>query len=224
MKQLITLIIILSSTIHCGFTQCTSVKVNNMSMEIHEVTLRQFDEFVSQTAYVTSAEKADSSFAMVISRYKMVQGISWRNDFYGNIIKRENYDSLPVTNVSAKDAMAYCKWRGKRLPTAEEWLLFAKGGEDFRYSGSNNLNQVGWYERNSNDRIKKIMQKQPNQYGIYDMTGNVMEIVKGDNNDWFHRGGGFFSDRSTMKIDDPGYKKNSTNRFPTVGFRCLCED
>lgn len=224
MKPILTTFIIFTTILNWAFAQCGSETIDGKSMEIHEVTIGHFHEFVSQTGYVTSAENADSSYAMVRNRYKMVEGISWRNGFEGGVIKKQRYDSLPVTNVSAEDAMAYCKWRGKRLPTVEEWLFFAKGGEDFKYSGSNNLNKVGWYEGNSRDRIKKIMQKEPNQYGIYDMTGNVMEITKGSNNNYFHRGGSFFSDRSTMRIDDEGYKKNEADRFPTVGFRCICED
>lgn len=64
---------------------------------------------------------------------------------------------------------------GYRLPTVEEWRYAAKGGQEFRYSGSNNLGKVGWYSENSGDKTHPVAQKDPNGYGLYDMSGNVWE-------------------------------------------------
>lgn len=66
-----------------------------------------------------------------------------------------------------------------RLPTEEQWEFAARGGtksQGFKYSGSNNLNSVGWYSENSADVIHNVGQKVPNELGIYDMSGNVNEI------------------------------------------------
>ena len=66
---------------------------------------------------------------------------------------------------------------GFRLPAEEEWKYAAKGGQDFNYSGSNNIDAVGWYGGNSDGRTHPVTQKRQNGYGLYDMSGNVVEWV-----------------------------------------------
>ncbi len=61
---------------------------------------------------------------------------------------------------------------GYRLPTLEEWQYAAKGGQEFKYGGSDNLNDVAWIDE---ERTHPVAQKAPNGYGLYDMTGNVWE-------------------------------------------------
>lgn len=65
-----------------------------------------------------------------------------------------------------------------RLPTKEEWMFAASGGANssgYIYSGSNNIDDVAWYKNNCNG-IQKIATKQPNELGIYDMSGNYAEL------------------------------------------------
>jgi len=64
---------------------------------------------------------------------------------------------------------------GYRLPTVEEWQYAAKGGQEFKYSGSDNLDKVGWYAGNSGEKTHPVAQKRPNGYSLYDMSGNVWE-------------------------------------------------
>ena len=64
---------------------------------------------------------------------------------------------------------------GYRLPTVEEWQYAAKGGQEFKYSGSANLDEVGWYDKNSEEKTHPVAQKNSNVYGLYDMSGNVWE-------------------------------------------------
>jgi formylglycine-generating enzyme required for sulfatase activity len=68
--------------------------------------------------------------------------------------------------------------KGYRLPTVEEWEYAAKGGKNsngYTYSGSNVIDQVGWYGSNSSKNLHVVGAKQPNELGIYDMSGNVYE-------------------------------------------------
>lgn len=67
-----------------------------------------------------------------------------------------------------------------RIPTQEEWMIAAMEGDisnTFKYSGSNNIDDVAWYSGNSVSRANWVAQKQPNKLGFYDMSGNFSEFV-----------------------------------------------
>lgn len=64
---------------------------------------------------------------------------------------------------------------GYRLPTIEEWQYAAAGGQEFKYSGSDNLDELGWYNGNGEEKTHPVAQKKENGYGLYDMSGNVWE-------------------------------------------------
>lgn len=69
-----------------------------------------------------------------------------------------------------------------RLPTPEEWMFAAKGGNESngtRYAGSNTISDVAWYSSNSNNIVHDVAQKQPNELGFYDMSGNYAELTYG---------------------------------------------
>jgi formylglycine-generating enzyme required for sulfatase activity len=96
-------------------------------------------------------------------------------------------DKHPIVNVNYNDAVAYCNWLGKtyggdwRLPTEAQWEFAARGGNKSRhytYSGSNDLDAVGWYADNAGSKIHAVATKNTNELGIYDMSGNVWEWCK----------------------------------------------
>ena len=114
---------------------------------------------------------------------------------------------------------------GFRLPTNEEWEYAASGGQGFTYSGSNNLDEVGWYDENSGSMIHPVAQKKANGYGLYDMSGNVEEwcwgVLPFDYCDRYSRGGDYLNDYYDCKV--------SSRRFDTAycrhgnrGFRVVC--
>jgi len=99
---------------------------------------------------------------------------------------------LPVETVSWNDAVAYCRRltdrerrSGRlpsgyvyRLPTEAEWEYAAKGAgrtQELEYAGSNSLDEVAWHENNSEGKSHPVGQKKPNELGLYDMSGNVLE-------------------------------------------------
>jgi formylglycine-generating enzyme required for sulfatase activity len=93
-------------------------------------------------------------------------------------------DKCPVENVSWNDIQEFLKKINKitgnkfRLPTEAEWEYAARGGEKFKFSGSKNLNEVGWYNSNSGNKTHPVGQKNKNGFGLYDMSGNVIEWCK----------------------------------------------
>lgn len=95
-----------------------------------------------------------------------------------------------------------------RNPTREEWEYAASGGnksQGFIYSGSNNIDDVAWYEENSNNRIQGFALKQPNELGLYDMSGNYAELtndryVDYANVEGYMYGGCYKDDASDCKI------------------------
>ena len=67
---------------------------------------------------------------------------------------------------------------GFRLPTEAEWEWAAMGGTEHKWAGTNDKNELGtyaWYDANSNDKTHQVKLKSPNGYGLYDMSGNVVE-------------------------------------------------
>jgi formylglycine-generating enzyme required for sulfatase activity len=114
--------------------------------------------------------------------YELVMG--------SNPSPNKSWKDMPVTNVSWEDCQVFIKKLNDitgleyRLPTEAEWEYAARGGsksQGYLYSGSNNIDEVGWYDTNSGKAIHVIKEKKHNELGLYDMTGNVVEWCS----DWY---------------------------------------
>jgi sulfatase modifying factor 1 len=148
----------------------------------YEVTNEQYRRFVEESRYDGSRE-ADSDY------------LRHRRDWSHYLSPQVNY---PTVCVSWNNALAFCRWLTEsernagrlpdryvyRLPTEAEWEYAARGGtksRGFRYAGSNNPNEIGWYPDRWGHITQPVGQKKPNELGLYDMSGNAWEWC----HDWY---------------------------------------
>ena len=197
----------------------------------------------------TSISKTNGFF---IGMFEVTQA-QWKA-IMGNNYSHFISDNLPVENASWWDAQGFLArlnvvtGNNYRLPTETEWEFAARGGTLGKgniYSGSANINNVAWYYDNSGNRIMKrkfdnekkirysedrdrsthpVGTKEPNELGIFDMTGNVWEWCE----DWYDssqrdkavRGGGWDNNAHTCIISTRTHIPPS-NRDSRVGFRVV---
>jgi len=153
----------------------------------------------------------------------------------------------PVINVSWEDAVDYCNWvslqqglapaytkkngmvrcdftaNGYRLPTQTEWEYAAKDGKNnqsYQYSGSNDVSSVGWYKENTGKMPHPVGQKQPNELGLYDMSGNVWEWCwERDSTYRIIRGGSWLNE--AVYLQTCFYYNYRSDSDSNVGFRVV---
>lgn len=147
------------------------------------LSVREFAQFIAATAYITAAERMGSShvfFAHLTNpdEYDMpLADAPWWRDVPGACWHRPNgrdeaLADHPVVHVSHEDALAYCAWRGVRLPTEAEWERAAQGGEDLRlniWSGRFPDAPMG------TPGTCAVRDGKPNENGLYHSCGNVWE-------------------------------------------------
>jgi formylglycine-generating enzyme required for sulfatase activity len=207
-----------------------SVTVDGFFMDITEVTNAEFSKFVSETGYITIAEREidweemknqlpegtpkphDSILqpgsllfkktkSSVPNLYDFSQwwewsiGTNWRhpNGPDSNLEGKENH---PVVHVCYKDAIAYCEWAGRRLPTEAEWEYAARGnqnntmyfwGDDRSLLSKQANSWEGEFPVNNTledgfERTAPVKSYPANNFGIFDMAGNVWEMTT----DWYN--------------------------------------
>lgn len=117
-----------------------------------------------------------------IGKYEVTQE-QWK-EIMGKNSSSFKGENLPVERVTWTDVHNFIEKLNEktgenyRLPTEAEWEYAARGGnksEGYNYSGSNELMEIAWYGENSENKTHPVGSKQPNELGIYDMSGNVWE-------------------------------------------------
>lgn len=188
------------------------VHLDPFYIDAYAVTNKEFAEFVQCTSYVTEAEKYGWSFVFhqfVSEKVKrevnqapqgtpwwlVVNGADWKHPEGADSTIYHRLDH-PVVHISWNDAMHYCNWKQKRLPTEAEWEFAARGGlEQKKYPWGDELTPNGvhqcniWqgkfpYENTAKDKYvgtAPVYAYPPNNFGLYNSVGNVWEWCS----DWF---------------------------------------
>ncbi|MEA2067929.1 MAG: formylglycine-generating enzyme family protein [Verrucomicrobiota bacterium] len=187
------------------------VTINPFYMDQCSVSVADFAKFIEATCYETDAQKFGYSYVfhallsdstkrtldmlgrtvMGLEWWYNVEGADWAHPF-GPESGFQGLENHPATHVSYRDALAYCEWAGKRLPTEAEVEYAARGGlEQKRYVWGDELMPGGRHmcnifqgkfpDYNSGEDgfvgTAPTDSFEPNGYGLYNMSGNVWEWV-----------------------------------------------
>jgi sulfatase modifying factor 1 len=196
-----------------------------------------------ETFKVTVSNYYISKTEITVGQYMYFRDSNYVENNYDRIYK----NIYPVAEIDWKRAVEYCEWLSKktgkkyRLPTEAEWEYAAKGGKkskNYKYCGSNNSDSSGWYSDNSGRKVHPVAQKAPNELGLYDMCGNVLEWCS----DWsasypikkqinpkgpingkerVARGGGAKTDGNCVSCR---YDFEPHTTYECLGFRVVCEE
>ena len=169
-----------------------------------EVTLGQFSIFIAETGYVTEAEKEKQGYVFNISTsdwYK-TKNANWRQPQAQGADITLVSEEYPVTQVTYNDAVAFCAWAGRRLPTEAEWEKAARGNLACIYpwdrpdaTSAACLRAPDATLLNYKLHIKSVTpvgkyRSGASPYGAMDMAGNVWEwIVDWYKDDYYYRTG-----------------------------------
>lgn len=213
----------------------------SMDGPAHEVTV---DGFMISACEITQAQwtsvmgtnpSLNVGDSLPVERVRWSQALDYCN-------RRSELEGLqPCYSFSFDDARIVCDWTadGYRLPTEAEWEFAARGGKrgkGFWYSGSDNIDEVGWYADNSEGETHPVGTLRANELGLYDMTGNVWEFcwdgswymytedaVTNPRDEWQHfegnyRGGGYTNPPEECHNAFRGF---GLSRKHNIGFRVV---
>lgn len=208
------------------------VTLSAFEIDRYEVTNREFKRFVNADDCPGPLYEGAPDPCV----YDGAVQSNTRIDYYSN----GNYSFFPVLNVRWDQAEAYCRWKGKRLPTEAEWETAARGPEALLYPWGNDAPDctLANYEGCTPDAIRTDEIEAASPFGVIQMAGNVAEWTADNYNDTYYewgptenpqgpergaskvvRGGSWYcpANKVTATFRDQADPKLQYN---TVGFRC----
>lgn len=221
------------------------VTVDSFHISETEITQAQFLLFLNNSDVDPFGYVGDTLVVDVNTRENPLAYHLSDSSFFFEKTDAVKSENCPVNYVSYRGAILFCDWLSKvsgkkyRLPTEAEWECAARGeANNYRYSGSDSLDLVGWHSLNSDGSLHIAGGKMPNSFGLFDMSGNVSELcldtdgantykknitnplgIRGGNIRC--RGGSWYDDSEDCTVSD----RSSIGRFwrsSLVGFRIVC--
>jgi len=188
-------------------------------MDRFEVTNAEFARFVERTGLVTLAERQGRSWDGPTAR----QGLSWREPAGG--VSAAGSPELPVVHVTREDALAYCAFAGRRLPSMDEWEYHARGPERrvFPWGDRWETNRLRWAEGKAiglEDVGSHPVGATPS--GVEDLAGSVWEWTESDLEGEPVFKGGSWDDRNPSWFRAAAIASAPADfTSSSVGFRCV---
>lgn len=199
-----------------GATDIT-VNVGNVTFKMVYIKAGTFmmgaaDDDKEANSWEKPAHKVTLTHDYYMGEYEVTQAL-WNEVMGNNPSQYKDADgdlTLPVENVSFEDVQEFIGKLNEKtgmkfiLPTEAQWEYAARGGaksQGYKYSGGNTVDEVAWYDSNAGFKTHPVGQKLPNELGLYDMCGNVMEWCT----DWY---GDYSADD---QVDPTGADNNSQN-------------
>ena len=177
-------------TFQMGATSEQGSDANSIELPVHQVTLSDYYIGITEvTQELWQAVMGTNPSEFMDSNQQPVERVTWYNC---------NTFIAKLNNLTGKQF---------RLPTEAEWEFAARGGnasKGYKYSGSNDIDEVAWYSNNSRNKTHEVGMKLPNELGLYDMSGNVWEWC----NDWYDD----YSSTSQINPTGPSSGSSRVNR------------
>ena len=199
-------------------------KINITSFEIskYEITNKAYAAFLN--AKQIGADGISKGKALINIGSPELQ-LEFKNRSWNT---KQGHDDFPVVMVSYYGAVEFSNWAGGHLPTEAEWVYAARAGataKQYLFAGGNQYEKLGWFKTNSQQRLHKGGEKQSNELGIYDMSGNAWEwclhpAPVTDTSFCLHMGGSWYAGEQAGQLD--AHYGNIPMHFSnSVGFRVV---
>ena len=194
----------------------------DIEMGKYEVTFEEYIVFCNDTGKSIPDDEGwgkGTRPVINVSWYDAVEYCNWLSKQEG---LNPAYDTSGSKNTwSLKDYPQNLE--GYRLPTSNEWEYVAHGGvngNNTKYAGSDNIDEVAWYNFNSGMETHPVGKKKPNELGIYDMSGNVSEWTNTSDGSNYRvtRGGSFYDFAEDFELSSY-YSQTMSSCYDFLGFR-----
>lgn len=201
----------------------------NYSMSTTEVTQKLYEAVMGENP---SCFKNDDNPVETVSFYDAIYFCNKLSEYKGKTpVYSVNGNILVDTWNYEPHKRKYIKGKieqntsadGYRLPTKEEWVYAARGGKKNKFSGGNSVNSVAWFYINSAYKTHPVARKKANNYGLYDMSGNVWELVWDSDNGYFPfcKCGGSYTSSDSGYIFEEDYSSKEGLLNDDIGFRIV---
>ncbi|NOR45021.1 MAG: SUMF1/EgtB/PvdO family nonheme iron enzyme [Candidatus Delongbacteria bacterium] len=219
--------------IHEGYFDMGSDNGNNDEKPIHRVFVESF--------LISKSEVTIWEYFECVKEGIVPMPNWWNKNYFDENYYRAidpDWLNFPVAGISWEDAVKFCKWKGQnyRLPTEEEWEYAARAGVETEYLWGNESAGGDFFDTydstatklaNFGQGLRSVMSKKPNNWGLYDMTGNVLEWCQNVYDDRKHtrsvRGGSWNEYSFNLRLSNRSYGEQNKG-YKGVGFRLVYQE